>query len=160
MSHVSDLYRDEAMGFITSREFDRRFDDAVEQDMIEAARQRDYEAEEAAYYAEAEWEYMLNSMNPHDRKHALNPRRIDLKGGHRHRRNYCICSQCGHWFRRNRGIHYYEFSDGPLHFCNRTCDEQAQWEASLEADVGGRYEAHYWDAAEDEEWKRKREERR
>lgn len=86
--------------------------------------------------------------------------RPDMKGGHHHRRNYCICSQCGHWFRRNRGIHDYEFSDGPLHFCNRTCDEQAQWEAYLEADVGGKYEAHYWDAAEDEEWKRKREERR
>lgn len=86
MSHVSDLYRDEAMGFITSREFDRRFDDAVEQDLIEA-RQRDYEAEKADYYAEAEREYiedMLNSMNPHDRKHALNPMRIDLKGGHHH----------------------------------------------------------------------------
>ena len=84
----------------------------------------------------------------------------NLKGGHHHRRNYCICNQCGHWFRRNRCIHDYEFSDGPLRFCNRTCDEQAQWEASLEADVGGRYEAHYWDAAEDAEWKRKREERR
>lgn len=84
----------------------------------------------------------------------------NLKGDHHHRRNYCICSQCGHWFRRNRGIHDYEFPDGPLHFCDRVCDEQAQWEASLEADVGGGYLAHYWDAAENEEWKRKREKRR
>ena len=87
--------------------------------------------------------------------------RPDMKGEHHHRRNYCICSQCGHWFRRNRGIHDYEFSDGPLHFCDCTCDEQAQCEVSFEADVGGKYEAHYWDAAENEGgWKRKREERR
>ena len=59
MSHVHELYRQEALGLISSREFDRRFDDAVEQDII-------------------------NSMPPHDRKHELNPGRMDLKGGHRH----------------------------------------------------------------------------
>lgn len=81
MSHVQDLYRQEALGIISSREFDRRFDDAVEQDMI------DSRAEYEAYCSQAYEEYcqdMLNSMTPHERKHALNPRRMDLKGGHRH----------------------------------------------------------------------------
>lgn len=44
-------------------------------------------AEEEAFYAAAEQEYyedMINSMTPHERKHALNPSRMDLKGGHTH----------------------------------------------------------------------------
>jgi hypothetical protein len=87
MSHVQELYRQEALGLISSREFDRRFDDAVEQDMIDSMAQRDLDAEYEAYIREAEKEYyedIINSMPPHDRKHELNPGRMDLKGGHRH----------------------------------------------------------------------------
>lgn len=87
MSHVHELYRQEALGLISSREFDRRFDDAVEQDMIDSMAQRDIDAEYEAYIEEARKEYyedIINSMNPHDRKHELNPGRMDLKGGHRH----------------------------------------------------------------------------
>ena len=87
MSHVHELYRQEALGLISSREFDRRFDDAVEQDMIDSMAQRDLDAEYEAYIDEARKEYyedIINSMNPHDRKHELNPGRMDLKGGHRH----------------------------------------------------------------------------
>lgn len=87
MSHVQDLYRQEALGLISSREFDRRFDDAVEQDMIDSMEQRDLDAEYEAYIDEARKEYydgIIKSMNPHDRKHELNPIRMDLKGGHTH----------------------------------------------------------------------------
>ena len=87
MSHVHELYRQEALGLISSREFDRRFDDAVEQDMIDSMAQRDLDAEYEAYIEEAQKEYyedIINSMNPHDRKHEFNPGRMDLKGGHRH----------------------------------------------------------------------------
>lgn len=35
MSYVRELYRQEALGLISSREFDRRFDDAVEQDIYD-----------------------------------------------------------------------------------------------------------------------------
>lgn len=86
MSHVQDLYREEALGIISSREFDRRFDDAVEQDLIDRRAERDLDAEYEAYCSQAYEEYvqdMLNSMTPHERKHSLNPRRMDLKGGHR-----------------------------------------------------------------------------
>ena len=87
MSHVHELYRQEALGLISSREFDRRFDDAVEQDKIDSMAQRNLDAEYKAYIDEARKEYyedIINSMNPHDRKHELNPGRMDLKGGHRH----------------------------------------------------------------------------
>lgn len=87
MSRVQDLYRQEALGLISSREFDRRFDDAVEQDMIDSMAQRDLDAEYEAYIDEARKEYyedIIKSMNPHDRKHELNPSRMDLKGGHTH----------------------------------------------------------------------------
>ena len=69
-----------------------------------------------------------------------------MKGGHQHRRNYCICSQCGKWFRRNKGIHEM-MSYGPIHFCNKYCSDAAEFEASLEFDVGGCYEPHYYDNA-------------
>ena len=65
-----------------------------------------------------------------------------------HRRNYCICSQCGKWFRRNKGIHDM-MSYGPIHFCNKNCSDAAEFEAYLEADVGGCYEPHYYDDAEE-----------
>lgn len=65
-----------------------------------------------------------------------------------HRRNYCICSQCGKWFRRNKGIHAM-MSYGPIHFCNKHCSDGAEYEASLEADVGGCYEPHYYDDTEE-----------
>lgn len=39
-----------------------------------------------------------------------------MKGSHHHRRNHCICSVCGKWFRRNKGLHY-DCSDGTYHFC-------------------------------------------
>lgn len=87
MSHVNDLYMQEAMGIISSREFDRRFDDAVEADMIDAATCRDPSAEYEAYCHQASQEYyegMLAAMPPHDRKHALHPARIYLKGWHTH----------------------------------------------------------------------------
>lgn len=44
-------------------------------------------AEEKAFYVAVEQEYyedMINSMTPHERKHALKPSRMDLKGGHTH----------------------------------------------------------------------------
>lgn len=94
MSHVQELYRQEAFGLISSREFDRRFDDAVEQDMIDSMAQRDLDAEYEAYIDEARKEYyedIINSMLPHDRKHELNPGRMDLKGGHRHNHIYNVC---------------------------------------------------------------------
>ena len=81
--------------------------------------------------------------------------RPNCKGGHHHRRNYCICHVCGNWFRRNKGFHD-ECSDGPLHFCSGGCASQAEYEASLEADVGGGFVSHYWDDDEDAEWKRRR----
>ena len=93
MSHVQELYRQEAFGLISSREFDRRFDDAVEQDMIDSMAQRDLDAEYEAYIEEEKkyYEDMINSMLPHDRKHELNPGRMDLKGGHRHNHIYNVC---------------------------------------------------------------------
>ncbi len=94
MSHVQDLYRQEALGFISSREFDRRFDDAVEQDMIDSWAKRDLDAEYEAYCSQAYEEYIqdiLNSMTPHERKHSLNPNRMDLKGGHRHNHIFNVC---------------------------------------------------------------------
>lgn len=63
-----------------------------------------------------------------------------MKGGHHHRRNYCICNVCGHWFRKSKGIHEEGFD-----FCGGKCDSQAIWEASLEADVGGGFEPHFWE---------------
>lgn len=63
-----------------------------------------------------------------------------MKGGHHHRRNYCICNVCGHWFRKNKGIHEEGFD-----FCGGKCDSQAIWEASLERDVGGGFEPHFWE---------------
>lgn len=77
-----------------------------------------------------------------------------MKGGHRHRRNYCICSVCGKWFRRNKGRHY-DCYDGTYHFCCGPCDEQAQSEADLEEDVGGGFCPLYWDDEGDAEWRRK-----
>lgn len=44
-------------------------------------------AEEEDFYVAAEQEYydgLLNSMTPHERKHALKPSRMDRKGGHTH----------------------------------------------------------------------------
>ena len=79
--------------------------------------------------------------------------RPDMKGGHHHRRNYCICSVCGKWFRRNKGRHY-DYSDGTYHFCCGPCDEQAQFEADLEADVGGGFCPRYWDDEGDAEWRK------
>ena len=79
-----------------------------------------------------------------------------MKGGHHHRRNYCICSVCGKWFRRNKGRHY-DCSDGTNHFCCGPCDEQAQFEADLEADVGGGFCPHYWDDEGDAEWRKRNE---
>lgn len=38
---------------------------------------------------------------------------------------------------------------GPIHFCNKYCSDAAEFEASLEADVGGWYEPHYYDDAEE-----------
>jgi len=64
----------------------------------------------------------------------------DMKGGHHHRRNYCICNVCGNWFRKNKGIHEEGFD-----FCGGKCDSQAIWEASLERDVGGGFEPHFWE---------------
>lgn len=64
----------------------------------------------------------------------------DIKGGHHHRRNYCICNVCGHWFRKNKGIHEEGFD-----ICDGKCDSQAIWEASLERDVGGGFEPHFWE---------------
>lgn len=95
MSHVQELYRQEAFGLISSREFDRRFDDAVEQDMIDSMAQRDIDAEYEAYIEEEKkyYEDMINSMLPHDRKHELNPGRMDLKGGHRHNHIYNVCNR-------------------------------------------------------------------
>lgn len=116
-------------------------------------------AEKEAFYAAAEQEYyedMINSMTPHERKHALKPSRMDLKGGHHHRRNYCICNMCGHWFRRNKGIHD-EDKYGPIHICGGVCDELAIQSANLEADVGGGFQANYWDQEEIEEWEKKNE---
>jgi hypothetical protein len=37
--------------------------------------------------------YMLNSMTPHERKHAQHPNRMDLKGGHRHNHIYNVCNR-------------------------------------------------------------------
>lgn len=91
MSHVQELYRQEAFGIISPREFDRRFDDAVEQDLIDSRVERDLDAEYEAYCSQAYEEYiqdMLNSMTPHERKHAQHPNRMDLKGGHRHNHIY------------------------------------------------------------------------
>ena len=96
MSYVHELYRQEALGLISSREFDRRFDDAVEQDMIDSMAQRSLDAEYEAYLEEAQKEYyedIINSMNPHERKHELNPGRMDLKGGHRHNHIYNVCNR-------------------------------------------------------------------
>ena len=62
------------------------------------------------------------------------------KGGHHHRRNYCICNVCGNWFRKKNGIHEEGFD-----FCGGKCDSQAIWEASLERDVGGGFEPHFWE---------------
>ena len=62
--------------------------------MIDSMAQRDLDAEYEAYLEEAQKEYyedIINSMNPHDRKHELNPGRIDLKGGHRHNHIYNVC---------------------------------------------------------------------
>lgn len=78
-----------------------------------------------------------------------------MKGGHHHRRNYCICSVCGKWFRRNKGRHY-DYSDGTYHFCCGPCDEQAQFEADLEEDVGAGFCPHYWDDEGDAEWRKKK----
>jgi hypothetical protein len=79
----------------------------------------------------------------------------DMKGGHHHRRNYCICSVCGKWFRRNNGIHD-ENESGPLHFCDMICKRQAEFESCIDADVGGYFEHHYWDEEEDAEWRKKK----
>ena len=62
------------------------------------------------------------------------------KGSHSHRRNYCICNYCGHWFRKNKGIHAEGFD-----FCGGTCSEYAHAEAVAEADVGGCFEPHYYE---------------
>lgn len=70
-----------------------------------------------------------------------------MKGGHHHRRNYCICNMCGHWFRRNKGIHD-EDKYGPIHICGGVCDELAIQSANREADVGGGFQANYWDNEE------------
>lgn len=78
-----------------------------------------------------------------------------MNGGHHHRRNYCICSVCGKWFRRNKGRHY-DYSYGTYHFCCGPCDVQAQFEADLDADVGGGFEPHYWDDEGDAEWRSKK----
>ena len=87
MSHVQDLYRQEAMGLVSSREFDRLFDDAVEQDMVDSSVQKNIDDAYEEYIEQARKEYydgLLNSMTPHERKHALNTSRMDLKGGHTH----------------------------------------------------------------------------
>lgn len=69
---------------------------------------------------------------------ALGAYRTNRKGGHNHRRNYCICNYCGHWFRKRKGIHAEGFN-----FCDKVCAEQARAEARAEADVGGGFEPHY-----------------
>lgn len=73
--------------------------------------------------------------------------RPNMKGGHHHRLNHCICNVCGKWFRRSKGIHWEGSEDLSecFDFCSGPCASQAEWEASLEADVGGGFIAHYWD---------------
>lgn len=135
MSHVHELYRQEALGLISSREFDRRFDDAVEQDMIDSMAQRDIDAEYEAYIDEARKEYyedIINSMNPHDRKHALNPGRMDLKGGHRHNhirnahKRMRKCHICGEPIVTGCEVLGYRFSEFQCRSCRtEECIEQA-----------------------------------
>ena len=114
MSYVHELYRQEALGLISSREFDRRFDDAVEQDMIDSMAQRYLDAEYEAYLEEAQKEYyedIINSMNPHDRKHELNPGRMYLKGGHTHNHIYNKCHK--HIFRSKQARKNVDHKDKP-----------------------------------------------
>lgn len=61
-----------------------------------------------------------------------------MKGGHRHRRNYCICSQCGKWFRKNKGIHEEGFD-----FCDSICRDNAEASCDVDRDVGGCYDPNY-----------------
>lgn len=59
-----------------------------------------------------------------------------------HRRNWCQCSQCGKWFRRNRGIHdVIDKLHVRIHFCSQTCSDMASSE--VEWDVGWPYEPHF-----------------
>lgn len=68
---------------------------------------------------------------------------MNFKGGHSHRRNWCQCSQCGKWFRRNRG--YHEDIDRcihvKVHFCSWSCSESASNEVDWE--TGWPYEPHF-----------------
>lgn len=135
MSHVQELYRQEALGIISPREFDRRFDDAVEQDLIDSRVERDLDAEYEAYIAEAQNEYyedMLNSMLPHERKHALNPNRMDLKGGHRHNhirnahKRMRKCHVCGEPIVKGCEFFGYGFNEFQCRSCRtEECLEQA-----------------------------------
>lgn len=59
-----------------------------------------------------------------------------------HIRNWCQCSQCGKWFRRNRGFHdtIHKLLVN-VHFCSLWCSEAAMREVDWE--VGWPYEPHY-----------------
>ena len=75
--------------------------------MIDSMAQRDLDAEYEAYLEEAQKEYyedIINSMNPHDRKHELNPGRIDLKGGHRHNHIYNVCNRITFRGKKSRSV--------------------------------------------------------
>lgn len=58
-----------------------------------------------------------------------------------HIRNYYMCNCCGKWFHKSRGQ---VKVDGEFDFCSGSCAGQAEYEARLEADVGGGFEAHHW----------------
>lgn len=136
MSHVQDLYRQEAMGLISSREFDRLFDDAVEQDMVDASVQKNIDDAYEEYIEQARKEYydgLLNSMTPHERKHSLNPSRMDLKGGHTHNhirnahKRMRKCHICGEPI-----VKGCEYTDGFSEFQCRSCrTEECREQACL-----------------------------
>ncbi len=82
-------------------------------------------AKEEDFYVAAEQEYydgLLNSMTPHERKHALKPSRMDLKGGHRHnhirnaQKRMRKCHICGEPI-----VWGCEFTDGFSEFQCRSC---------------------------------------
>jgi hypothetical protein len=101
----------------------------------EEERRRSYlTEEEEAFYVAAGQEYyeeMLKSMTPHERKHSLNPGRIDLKGGHTHNhvknahkrmeKRMHKCHSCGELFPK-----------GIKHFVCNSCVEEAKIEAALD----------------------------
>ena len=92
-------------------------------------------AEEEAFYAAAEQEYyedMINSMTPHERKHALKPSRMDLKGGHTHNhvknahKRMQKCHICGEPIVKGCEVLGYRFSEFQCRSCRtEECLEQA-----------------------------------